>query len=92
MALLALTAGGCARGQRDGAVRTPMQAAEIAQRALRGAGLDEQVVGAERQGESWIVTTRWRETPRAGHLVTVNAATGAVTVERYRTLELDGAR
>lgn len=73
-------------------MRTPMQATEIAQRTLRAAGLDEEVVDAERQDGSWLVTTRWRETARAGHLVTVEAATGKVTVERYRTLELGGPR
>jgi hypothetical protein len=87
--VLAVLATACGRGE---AVRTPMQATEIAQKTLRSAGLDKEVVAAERQDGSWLVTTRWRETPRAGHLVTVQAATGKVTVERYRTLELAGPR
>ena len=79
-------------GGANGSVRTALQASEIAQRELRAAGLDEQVIDAQRQGEAWIVTTRWRETSRAGHLVTVDAASGKVTVERYRSVELGPPR
>ena len=72
-----------------GPVRTPLQASEAAQQALRAAHLDEQVVDARRQGDAWVVITRWPETSLNGHLVTVDAATGRVRVERYRTVELD---
>jgi hypothetical protein len=86
LCLLALVA--CGRHGPAGPVRTPLQASEIAQRTLRGAGLDEQVVAAQRQGAGWIVTTRRPETSLTGHLVTVDAASGKVTVERYRSVEL----
>jgi hypothetical protein len=82
----------CGRGEAGGPVRSPMRASEIAQRELRAAGLDEAVVGAQRQGGAWVVTTRRKETPRAGHLVTVDAASGKVTVERYRMIELGRPR
>jgi len=86
-ALVALLAG-CGRGEPSGPVRTPMQASEIAQRTLRSAGLDEEVVDARRQGGAWIVITRWRETSAAGHLVTVDARSGKVSVVRYRSVLL----
>jgi hypothetical protein len=50
------------------------------------------VIDAQRQGDAWVVTTRWRETPRAGHLVTVDAASGKATVERYRSVDLGRPR
>ncbi|MDB5445702.1 MAG: hypothetical protein JWQ97_1019 [Phenylobacterium sp.] len=78
----------CGRAPPAGPVRTPEQARQIAEQTLKSAGLDEEVLGVARQGGGWIVTTRWRETSVAGHLVTVDAATGKVTVERYRSLEL----
>lgn len=80
---------GCGRERQPGPVRTPLEASEIAQRALRSAHLDEQVVSAERSGDAWVVTTRWPETSLAGHLVTVDAASGATRVERYRTIQLE---
>jgi hypothetical protein len=87
-AVVAVLLTGCGRADVAGPVRTALQASEIAQRELRAAGLDEQVIDAQRQGDAWLVTTRWRETPRAGHLVTVNAASGKAKVERYRSVEL----
>jgi hypothetical protein len=89
---LAVLLTGCGRADLSGPVRTPMQATEIAQRDLRAAGLDEQVIDARRLGEAWVVTTRRPETWRAGHLVTVDAATGKVTVERYRSVDLGPRR
>ena len=77
----------CGRDEA-GPVRNATQASEIAHRALRSAHLDEEIVSAQRQGGAWIVTTRWRETSLAGHLVTVDAATGQVRIERYRTIQL----
>src|ERR1700741_3183294 len=79
---------GCGRDQPSGPVRTPLEASEIAQRALRSAHLDEQIVSAERSGDAWVVTTRWPETSLAGHIVTVDAASGTAKVERYRTVQL----
>ncbi|CAN7351817.1 hypothetical protein LJR225_002090 [Phenylobacterium sp. LjRoot225] len=90
-ALIALLTA-CGRGEPSGPVRTPMQASEIAQRTLRSAGVDEQIVAADRQGGAWIVTTRRRESSLAGHLVTVDAASGSVSVERYRSVQLGGPR
>ena len=69
-----------------------MRASEIAQGELRAAGLDEEVIDARRLGDAWVVTTRRQETSRAGHLVTVDAGTGKVTVERYRSVELGRRR
>lgn len=86
--LAAAVLAACGRPEPAGPVRTPLQASEIAQRALRAANLDEQVVDARRQGEAWVVITRWPQTSRNGHLVTVDGATGRVTIERYRTVEL----
>jgi hypothetical protein len=88
--LLLITA--CDRSEPPGPVRSPMQAIERAQTALRSAGLDEQVIDARRQDGAWLVITRWRETSMAGHLVTVDAETGKVTVERYRSIELGRRR
>ena len=85
--VLAALVCGCG-GEASGPVRTPMKAAEAAQRSLRAAGLDETVVDVRRQDGAWLVITRWRETSLAGHLVTVDAATGRTTVERYRSVEL----
>jgi hypothetical protein len=82
----------CGGGGSGGPVRTALQASEIAQADLRAAGLDEQVIDARRLGEAWVVTTRRPETWRAGHLVTVDAATGKVTVERYRSVDLGPRR
>lgn len=82
----------CAREAPSGPVRSAMEASEVAQQALRSAGRDELVVDARRHGDDWVVTTRWRETSMAGHLVTVDAATGEATVERYRSIELGGPR
>lgn len=85
---LALLAG-CGRPQVEGPVRTPREANEIAQRTLRSAHLDEEILSTERQGGgAWIVTTRWRESSMAGHLLTIDPANGNVTVERYRTLQI----
>ena|SRR5690349_18843413 len=89
-ALALLTA--CGRPVTGGPVTTPSEAGDVARQALRAAGLDEEVVDIERQGRSWVVTTRWRETSVAGHVVTIDAATGAVAMERYRTLQLGGRR
>ena len=88
VAVAALLLAGCGGSDLSGPVRSPMRASEIAQRELRAAGLDEEVIAADRQGDAWVVTTRWKETSRAGHLVTVDAATGKATVERYRSVEL----
>jgi hypothetical protein len=79
-------------GGSGGPVRSPMQAAEVAQRALRAAGLDEEVIDSRRQGDAWLVITRWRESSVGGHLVTVDAATGQARVERYRSVELGAPR
>jgi hypothetical protein len=91
-AVLAGLAAGCGGSGSAGPVRTAMQASEIAQGELRAAGLDEEVIDARRLGDDWVVTTRWRETSLAGHLVTVDAASGKVTVERYRSVELGRRR
>lgn len=91
-AVVAVLLTGCGRAEVSGPVRTPMQASEIAQAELRGAGLDEQVIDARRLGDAWVVTTVRQETSRAGHLVTVDAGTGKVTVERYRSVELGRPR
>src|SRR6516165_2555717 len=89
LALVAATlVSACARHERPGPVRTPLEASEIAQRALRSAHLDEQVVDARREGDAWVVITRWPETSLNGHLVTIDGASGAVRMERYRTVEL----
>ncbi len=88
--LAALLAAACGRGPTSGPVRTAEQASEIAQDALRSAGLDEEVIDSRREDGAWVVTTRWRETSMAGHLVTVDAATGRTTVERYRSIQLGG--
>jgi hypothetical protein len=89
---LVLLLSACARGESSGPVRSPMQAIERAQHELRAAGLDEEVIDARRQNGGWLVITRWRETSMAGHLVTVDAETGAVTVERYRSVQLGRSR
>ena len=91
-AVVAVLLTACGRADVARPVRTALQASEIAQRELRAAGLDEQVIDAQRLGDAWVVTTRWPETSRAGHLVTVDAATGKVTVERYRSVELGPPR
>lgn len=82
----------CSGGESAGPVRTALQASEIAQRELRSAGLDEHVIDARREGEAWVVTTRWPQTSAAGHLVTIDAATGEAKVERYRSIELGRPR
>lgn len=85
---LALVAA-CARpAELHGPVRTADQARAIAGQALAQAHLDEEITGVERQDGAWIVTTRWRETSAAGHLLTVDAASGKVGFQRYRTLQL----
>jgi hypothetical protein len=89
-ALAALLLAACGRGPPSGPVRTPMQANEIAQDALRSAGLDEQIIDCRREDGAWLVITRWKESSMAGHLVTVDAGTGAAKVERYRSIELTG--
>jgi hypothetical protein len=71
-------------------VRTADDARAIAEQALERAHLDEEVVSAERTHDGWIVTTRWRDTSVAGHLVTVDASNGKVSFERYRTIQLGG--
>jgi hypothetical protein len=86
-ALAAMLLAGCGGDTRGGPVRTPLQASEIAQRTLRSAGLDEQIIDVRREGQSWVVTTRWPQTSVAGHLVTVDAADGHVRVERYRSVQ-----
>ena len=91
-AVLAGLAAACGPGGAAGPVRSPMRASELAQRELRSAGLDEAVIDARRQGERWVVTTRRRETSMAGHLVTVDAASGQVTVQRYWSVELGRRR
>ncbi len=78
----------CGRPEPGRPVRTPAEAAEVARQALKSARLDEQVVSVEQQDGAWIVTTRWRDTSVAGHLLTVNAADGSVKFERYRTVQL----
>lgn len=87
-AFMAASGAACGRSEPSGPVRTPLEASEIAQRALRAAHLDEQVVDARRQGDAWVVITRWPQTSTNGHLVTVDRETGAVRMERYRTVEL----
>jgi hypothetical protein len=82
----------CGDAGASGPVRTALQASEIAQRDLRAAGLDEEVIDARRLGEAWVVMTRRREVATAGHLVTVDAASGKATVERYRYVELGRRR
>jgi hypothetical protein len=89
LAALALLAA-CDRGPPSGPVRTAEQASEIAQDVLRSAGLDEEIIDCRREDGAWVVTTRWRETSMAGHLVTVDAASGKAAVERYRSIELTG--
>ena len=84
----ALLLSACGRPEGPHQVRTALEASEAAQRALRAAHLDEQVVDARRQGDTWIVITRWPQTSLNGHLVTVDGASGAVRMERYRTVEL----
>jgi hypothetical protein len=88
LACFAAVLASCGRDEPSGPVRSPMRASEIAQMELRAAGLDEQVIGAERRGPAWVVTTRRPDRPTSGHLVTVDAQTGAVRVERYRLVEL----
>lgn len=88
---LALLSVACGREARSGPVRTALQASEVAQQTLRSAGLDEQVIDARREDGAWLVVTRWPETSMAGHLVTVDAETGAVKVERYRSVQLGRA-
>jgi hypothetical protein len=85
-------AAACGRAPPAAAVRTPEAAAQAAERALDAAHLDEEVVSVDRAGDVWIVTTRWRESSVAGHLVTIDAATGRPTLERYRTVQLGGPR
>ena len=80
----------CGRSHPAGPVRTASDANDIAQRALRSAHLDEEVVAVERRGRAWIVTTRWRDTSVAGHLVTIDGKSGEVAMERYRTVQLGG--
>jgi hypothetical protein len=82
----------CGSGRPSGPVRTPMQASEIAQDALRSAGLDEEIIDCRREDDAWVVVTRWPQTSMAGHLVTVDARTGAAKLERYRSIELGGPR
>jgi hypothetical protein len=91
-AVLAVLATACGRAGPSGPVRTALQASEVAQRELRAGGLDEEVIDARRLGDAWVVMTRRRKTPTAGHLVTVDAASGKATVERYRTVELGRRR
>jgi hypothetical protein len=91
-AVLAVLAAACGGSGSSGPVRTALQASEIAQRDLRAAGLDEEVIDARRLGGAWVVTTRRRETSMAGHLVTVDAVRGTVRVERYRSVELGRRR
>jgi hypothetical protein len=86
---LALQLAACGRPPPPGPVRTPEAAAEIAQRALSAAHLDEPIISVDRAGGAWMVITRWRETSMAGHLVTVDAASGKVRLERYRMLQMD---
>ena len=78
----------CGRAQPPSPVRTSGDADDIARRALKSAHLDEEIVSTERQGGAWVVTTRRRESSAAGHLVTIDAASGNVTFERYRTLQI----
>jgi hypothetical protein len=82
----------CERAAPAGPVRTAEDATRRAERALDQAHLDEEVSGVDREGDAWIVTSRWRESSVAGHLLTVDAATGKVTMERYRSVELGGPR
>ena len=91
-AVLAGLLAACGRADASGPVRTALQASEIAQRDLRAAGLDEEVIDARRLGGAWVVMTRRREVATAGHLVTVDAASGKATVERYRYVELGRRR
>jgi len=78
----------CGRAEPSGPVRTSAEANEIAQRALRSAHLEEEIVSTEHRDGAWVVTTRWRESSTAGHLVTIDAASRNVTFERYRTLQI----
>jgi hypothetical protein len=81
----------CGRSERPGPVRTAEDAARVAHDALSSANLDEEIISVDRSDGAWMVTTRWRQTSMAGHLVTVDAASGAVRMERYRMLQLGGA-
>lgn len=85
---LGLALAACQPPPKTGPVRTALEASAAAQRTLRAAGLDEQVLDVRREDGAWLVTTRWPETSTAGHLVTVDAATGQARVERYRSVEL----
>jgi hypothetical protein len=90
-ALLLLLAAACGRAERSGPVRTAEDAARVAHDALSSANLDEEIISVDRSDGAWMVTTRWRETSMAGHLVTVDAASGKVRMERYRMLQLGRA-
>lgn len=78
----------CGRAEPSGPVRTSAEADQIAQRALRSAHLEEEIVSTERRNGAWVVTTRWRESSLAGHLVTIDAESRKITFERYRTLQI----
>lgn len=70
-------------------VRTSFQAVEAAQRSLRAAGIDEQVAASDRHGAVWIVLTRKGDSRnRVGHVVTVEAATGKVSFDRYQSVQI----
>lgn len=93
MRTLALLAGltilaACAPAGKPGEVRTAIRAVEVAQARLRAAGLDEQVLSSDRRGEAWVVVTRSSRSPNFGHVVTVEAADGAVTVDKYHAVQL----
>jgi hypothetical protein len=85
MLLLGATIAACAPSPE---VRTPFRAVEVAQATLREAGIREHAVASSKRGGSWVVITRSEKNARMGHVVTVDAATGKVSVERYHSVQL----
>lgn len=72
----------------SGEVRTPIRAVEVAQGSLREAGFQEQVLSSDQRGDVWVVITRSEKSPNFGHVVTVEAATGKVSVDKYHSVHL----
>lgn len=91
-ALAALLLLAACSGAEPTEVRTPIRAVEVAQANLRAAGLDEQVVSSNRHGPVWTVVTRSAKSPKAGHVVTVEAATGRVSFEKYQDVQIGFGR
>jgi hypothetical protein len=78
----------CADASKPGEVRSAIRAVEVAQATLREAGFDELVLTSDKRGENWVVVTRSSKTPNFGHVVTVEAATGKVSVDKYQSVQL----